>query len=239
MAVHVCKQCHELLCEGQAFCPYCKKEHSLSSKTVGFVSVLALLTAAISFNLFRAPDKPIMPEKTSEEPKPQKLRDALDPPTKIPLKPKEHLKLAQRLLAGINIELYEDADVRVQLIAQHAAEAKKDARNKAQADLVLKRMAAKALDVVKVKAWNAPGAAITAQVVCKMSIKSRLKAPSTADWLGSNTARWRDHPGYFLTNYTVDAQNSFGAKLRGQYQCQVFCLSGDACQVTHISEVEQ
>lgn len=46
-----------------------------------------------------------------------------------------------------------------------------------------------------------------------------LKAPSTADWINAEVSRWADHPGQFLVTHTVDAQNSFGVKLRARYQC--------------------
>lgn len=67
--------------------------------------------------------------------------------------------------------------------------------------------------------------------MCKQFITARLKAPSRADWQDGEYGQWRNHPGYFLVNYTVAAQNSFGVKLRNSYQCQVSCLTEDICEV--------
>jgi hypothetical protein len=95
-------------------------------------------------------------------------------------------------------------------------------------------MADKAVDVVKIQAWNSSAAALNAEIDCKVAIESRLKAPSTAEWSRGESAKWRDHPGYFLVQYAVDAENGFGAKLRNRYECQVVCLSKKTCQVTKI-----
>lgn len=191
-------------------------------------------------NIFDSPkrhetDKPEM----SETEKRQKLRESLDPPSKTPLTSKQHLETAKRLLAQIDVNDYDKADVLIFSVSEHAERAREDPHSKAQADLVMKRMANKALEVVKMKAWNAPGAAINAEVTCKLYISSRLKAPSTADWSDAVTARWRDHPGYFLVTHTVDAQNSFGAKLRTNYQCEVVCLSKDLCEVQKMYQIER
>ena len=64
-------------------------------------------------------------------------------------------------------------------------------------------------------------------------IKSALKAPSTADFPNCYSSTEAAHTnragmpgGYIVTTY-VDAQNSFGAKLRGYYMCAVNTKDGD------------
>lgn len=51
---------------------------------------------------------------------------------------------------------------------------------------------------------------------CEDAIKERLKAPSTAEF--DSTAAGS---GTWTVTGTVDAENSFGAKLRSTYQCSV------------------
>jgi len=161
----------------------------------------------------------------------EKMRAALDPPSTSPLTPKQHFETAKRLLAKIDPTDYDTTDVLLKLVTEHAEHAKQDTRLRPQTDALMKRVAAKALAAVKNKAWNAPKTKFSAEFQCKQAIESRLKAPSTADWTGPATGLWKDHAGYFLVTYTVDAQNSFGAKLRSSYQCQVVCISEEACEV--------
>jgi hypothetical protein len=51
---------------------------------------------------------------------------------------------------------------------------------------------------------------------CEGAIKERLKAPSTAEFNSTATGG-----GPWTVVGTVDAENSFGAKLRSSYQCTV------------------
>jgi hypothetical protein len=55
--------------------------------------------------------------------------------------------------------------------------------------------------------------------ICQERVAAELKAPSTADFPGYDE-RSISHSGvdWFVTSY-VDAQNSFGAKLRTHYTC--------------------
>jgi hypothetical protein len=53
--------------------------------------------------------------------------------------------------------------------------------------------------------------------VCEDFVKDRLKAPSTAEFETSVTGFG---PEYTVTG-TVDAENSFGARLRNQFTCTV------------------
>lgn len=79
---------------------------------------------------------------------------------------------------------------------------------------------------------NPPGKAIThsheqrdnstmAHIQCKEFVKERLKAPSSADFafLDYTATKLTDNQ-YVIRSY-VDAQNSFGAKLRNSYTCSV------------------
>lgn len=51
---------------------------------------------------------------------------------------------------------------------------------------------------------------------CEAAIKDKLKAPSTADFSSTATGS-----GTWTVVGTVDAENSFGAKVRTSYQCSV------------------
>ena len=66
---------------------------------------------------------------------------------------------------------------------------------------------------------------------CKQQVLSRLKAPSSAEFGDFDFA---SHQGnsYVLKSY-VDAQNSFGAKLRNTFLCTVM-VSGETARVTEL-----
>ena len=53
----------------------------------------------------------------SETEKRQKLRESLDPASRIPLTSRQHLEAARRLFAKIDVNRYEEADVLIQLIS--------------------------------------------------------------------------------------------------------------------------
>ncbi|HEY0889326.1 MAG TPA: hypothetical protein VGE38_06935 [Nocardioides sp.] len=57
-----------------------------------------------------------------------------------------------------------------------------------------------------------------AQDVCKQFVEKRLKAPSTADY--QNTTTTQD-ANQWTVEGDVDAENSFGAKIRNHYVCVV------------------
>jgi hypothetical protein len=57
-----------------------------------------------------------------------------------------------------------------------------------------------------------------AQTACEMFVKERLKAPSTADIQSSSVS---ESAGSFNVSGTVDAQNSYGAKIRSSFRCTV------------------
>lgn len=63
---------------------------------------------------------------------------------------------------------------------------------------------------------------------CEARIDNLLKAPATADYSsdasGSGAGPW-------TVTGTVDAENSFGAKIRSEYQCTV-TMSGDSATTT-------
>lgn len=62
---------------------------------------------------------------------------------------------------------------------------------------------------------------------CEEAVKTRLKAPSSAEFSGQFETEIREvTPGqtYRVMGF-VDAQNSFGAKIRGRYTCTVSTYS--------------
>jgi hypothetical protein len=242
MALIPCSECGKEISTDSIACPHCGKPKPGKPKTgkKGKYGCLTLFLFFMAFsmvvNVIRSVvEKPEM----SEAEKRLKVRESLEPPTKVPLTPRQHLEAAKRLLAQIDVNDYSKAEALIELTSEHGTQARNDPQTRAQADLVMKRMANKSLEVVKIKAWNASGTDIAAELACKHYIASTLKAPSTADWLNADTGRWRDHPGYFLVTHTVDAENSFGAKLRANYQCQVLCLSQTACHVEKMNQVER
>ena len=57
------------------------------------------------------------------------------------------------------------------------------------------------------------------QVIAQDAVKNKLKAPSTADFDNLKVVKSKD--GSVLISGTVDAQNSFGAKLRRGFMVTV------------------
>ena len=77
---------------------------------------------------------------------------------------------------------------------------------------------------------------VLAGIVCEAYVKDILKAPATADFqsfLGRNVTdlgKWR----YTVSSY-VDSQNSFGAKIRTSFTCDVQCVGQNKCAVIGFS----
>lgn len=72
----------------------------------------------------------------------------------------------------------------------------------------------------------------SAQVACERAVREQLKAPSTAEFSEQRYGKG-EQPGRWLVAGAVDAQNSFGAKLRNQWQCAVD-VAGDTTTVVHV-----
>lgn len=69
-----------------------------------------------------------------------------------------------------------------------------------------------------------------AKVACHNTVKSALKAPSTARF-SSTVSKHNTRENDFLVEGTVDAENSFGARIRSSFQC-VVDTSGSSPRVT-------
>jgi hypothetical protein len=65
-----------------------------------------------------------------------------------------------------------------------------------------------------------PDRSLQAQSICQTAVENRLKAPSTADF-----SRWGEAPTGTVNGWTVegmvDAENSFGAKIRSAFTCDL------------------
>lgn len=69
---------------------------------------------------------------------------------------------------------------------------------------------------------------IGAFVMSQSFVEKRLKAPSTADFCSYSDATVTDlGDGRFRVSAYVDAQNSFGAKIRTNYTCVLKSTDGD------------
>ncbi len=235
--------------EGQTFCPFCgtvlptpqsqpkplppntRTLGGSAAKGLGLLLLVCLGVGVLKQTFNPRADKQQSPNAVKDQ-HPQKLIDEIDPPASKPLTAQEHLRLARQLLAQVDVNGdFDRADALITATLKHAAEAKTDVRTKANAQEVMHRAAHLATDLLKVRAWNSELASITAEVDCKTFIERRLKSPASADWMSPTVGKWANHPGYFLVRQTVDAQNSFGAKLRDAYECQVLCISDSFCGV--------
>lgn len=68
-----------------------------------------------------------------------------------------------------------------------------------------------------------------AKDVCHQNLERQLKAPDSADY--SDEVAIESADGNWNLSGSVDAENSFGAKLRASYVCTAIHLSGDNWQV--------
>jgi len=72
--------------------------------------------------------------------------------------------------------------------------------------------------------------------ISKQFVEKRLKAPSTADFCSYSDATVTDlGGGRFKVIAYVDAQNSFGAKIRTNYTCVVKSTDGDTWSLESIN----
>lgn len=84
----------------------------------------------------------------------------------------------------------------------------------------------------RLQEWESSGGKISALVMSQKFVARRLKAPATADF-ASITESKVTHlgEGEFLVVSYVDAQNSFGAKLRNHYACRLKDAGNDNWQL--------
>lgn len=74
--------------------------------------------------------------------------------------------------------------------------------------------------------------------ICQDFVKDRLKSPSTAEFPSSrNVNIFETGTNKYMIKGYVDAQNSFGAQLRTQYECEVQ-LDGETWKLQHIQLLE-
>ncbi|MDE1151045.1 MAG: hypothetical protein PW788_00790 [Micavibrio sp.] len=76
-----------------------------------------------------------------------------------------------------------------------------------------------------------------AAVLCKQRVKDVLKAPSTADFPFFDLAVFGGYNTATLNSY-VDAQNSFGAKIRTRFTCKVQHMGDDPDKIENWKIVE-
>jgi hypothetical protein len=158
------------------------------------------------------------------------------------------MTLEQHLTAMRAVTQKGDASTDDELVqaTEHGRIAKdKTPNNKEVARLqesLLHRLSARVVKQQAAKIRGSRSAGDSAYVSCKIYVENHLRAPSTAIFQGfqeGDVGYWPEHDFMFLANVTVDAENSFGAKLLSKYQCQVECLTTDSCQVTKTYELER
>ena len=76
-----------------------------------------------------------------------------------------------------------------------------------------------------------------AEIMCRIVVKQSLKVSSTANFqeYSEDSVKYLGS-GKFHVQTRVDAQNSFGAKIRSTFECEVQCLDKDHCSVTDLKE---
>jgi hypothetical protein len=87
-----------------------------------------------------------------------------------------------------------------------------------------------------IAAMDADPPKLEAQTVCRSVVEQNLKSPSTADFVDFSYVKYQG-TGRFHIQLRIDAQNSFGAKLRNTFDCQVQCASSQTCVVMKVKEL--
>jgi hypothetical protein len=78
------------------------------------------------------------------------------------------------------------------------------------------------------------GAQVGAYQSCERAVKTTLKAPSTADFSGYSDSDIKSAGNIYTVAGYVDSENSFGAKIRTDWNCQVRS-TGDNWQLVHLN----
>jgi hypothetical protein len=79
------------------------------------------------------------------------------------------------------------------------------------------------------------GDEVGARKACEEFVGRRLKAPSTAEFSGTTVT---GGPVTFTVAGSVDAENSFGAKIRNSYICKVSDAAGDSWSLVSLSGLD-
>lgn len=165
----------------------------------------------------------------TEPPKPK----AVEPEPKR-LSNKEHLAAAPQTLKTA------DTLSALQVASQHLEAVRAvEPKNKQLERLtgVLAKKSTAAFLAQREQAARGDNVRVAAQVRCRSVIEANLKAPSTADFQSGLRDGIRYDGKFMWTVQTrVDAQNSFGAKLRSVFTCKVRCLNDESCQVVKVVE---
>lgn len=69
---------------------------------------------------------------------------------------------------------------------------------------------------------------------CEQAVKARLKAPASADF---DTSATESSPDRWTVSGSVDAQNSFGAKIRSSFSCRVAWVPSSKTAVLQSADV--
>lgn len=74
--------------------------------------------------------------------------------------------------------------------------------------------------------WYAaqPNMADRAVQTCQNLVRDKLKAPATAQFVDVTFTDWQG--GHWTVNGQVDAQNGFGALVRGPFSCELYTPDG-------------
>jgi hypothetical protein len=68
-------------------------------------------------------------------------------------------------------------------------------------------------------------------VQCKNFVEESLKAPSTADFPFLDFTSTEEAENEYLVSSYVDAENSFGAKVRSDWTCRISYVGGDDADI--------
>lgn len=68
---------------------------------------------------------------------------------------------------------------------------------------------------------DSPDPRVDSKTWCQQYVKDRLKSPSSADFSGEVATQSTGDEATYTVTGAVDAQNSFGAKIRNTFTCTV------------------
>lgn len=105
-----------------------------------------------------------------------------------------------------------------------------------ESDKDASQLMTRALGVLAATMMNNPQDRSTLITECENAVLKNLKAPATAHfaWAGDQKVDDRGSWRYAISSY-VDAENSFGAKIRTEYKCELTCVDIGRCDVDSLS----
>jgi hypothetical protein len=227
-----CSGCGRQLRESAAFCSGCGRrvisvsqqanlEHPPAKKKTGRVIVCLFVFLALVAILASVSSHTNTDTTASSS---QSTSQSGAPPAEDALTAKQHLSELRKLVSKHPLLEPDIASIRKHIIQLQL--------KKADADKTTAEIIAIAENRLKWAEWRNK-VSFEATVTCRMATQARLKAPDSVEWKGQDGGWDPEKDWYYNIDLEADAMNSFGAKLRSVFYCQVLCSDKELPNGSH------